>query len=223
MRGRDVSVANAGTSNSQNNVGKGGKVQAKIMGNRETMRTRDWHGPLQYCKKMVPVLVDLDRRVASLEDRSTFIVVPHPLGGSLRVCILRTCLELMLECLNRQLNVDNTAVQLLNKVLEVSPEKMAEVIFRAKPRHPKSRQDKPWVWAFMFADGLSSTEKSTMSSLYNIRCSEVFVSAQHSQDGPLVRWLRDWRDNSTEDTGEAEDLTMGKTKRKRGLGRVNRQ
>ena len=99
---------------------------------------------------------------------------------------------------------------------------MAEVIFRAKPRHPKSRQDKPWVWAFMFADGLSSTEKSTMSSLYNIRCAEVFVSAQHSQDGPLVRWLRDWRDNLTEDTGETEELIMGKTKRKRGVGRVSR-
>ena len=75
----------------------------------------------------------------------------------------------------------------------------------------------------MFADGLSSTEKSTMSSLYNIRCAEVFVSAQHSQDGPLVRWLRDWRDKLTEDTGETEELFMGKTKRKRGAGRVSRQ
>ena len=150
------------------------------------------------------------------------VLAPHPLGGSLRVCILRTCLELMLESLNRQPIVDNPAVELLNKVLEVSPEKMSEVIFRTKPRHPKSRQDKPWVWAFMFADGLSSTEKSTMSSLYNIRCAEVFVSAQHSQDGPLVRWLRDWRDNLTEDTGETEELIMGKTKRKRGVGRVSR-
>ena len=110
------------------------------------------------------------------------VLVPHPFGGSLRVCILRTCLGLMLECLNREPIVGNPVVKLLNKALEVSPEKMSAVIFRAKPRHPKSRQDKPWVWAFIIADVLSSTEKSTMSSLYNIRCSEVFVSAQ------LPRW-----------------------------------
>ena len=61
--------------------------------------------------------------------------------------------------------------------------------------------------------GLSSAEKSTMSSLYNIRCAEVFVSAQHSQDGPLVRWLRDWRDNLTEDVGETEELIIGQTQR----------
>ena len=31
--------------------------------------------PTAVLQKMVPVLVDLDRRVAALEDRSTFVVV----------------------------------------------------------------------------------------------------------------------------------------------------
>ena len=208
MRGRDVSMSTT----VKTTMAKVGKEQERTVGKSRDYADTRLARPTAVLQKMVPVLVDLDRRVASLEDRSTFVVflrsedakkmvrdvretwkkgekdrrdalakkwndepagahilAPHPLGGSLRVCILRTCLELMLECLNRQPNVDNSAVELLNKVLEVSPEKMAEVIFRAKPRHPKSRQDKPWVWACMFADGLSSIEKSTMSSPFGAR------------------------------------------------------
>ena len=152
-------MANAGTSNSENNVGKGGKGAGINNGKSRDYEDTRLARPTAVLQKMVPVLADLDRRVASLEDRSTFVVVlrsedgkkmvrdvretwkkserdrrdalakkwndepagahilaPHPLGGSLRVCILRTCLELMLECLNRQSNVDNSAVELLNKV-----------------------------------------------------------------------------------------------------------
>ena len=75
MRGRDVSMANAGTSNSQNNVGKGEKGAGQNNGKSRDYEDTRLTRPTAALQKIFPVLVDLDRRVASLEDRSTFVVV----------------------------------------------------------------------------------------------------------------------------------------------------
>ena len=49
-------------------------------------------------------------------------------------------------------------------------------------------------------------------------------AAQHSQDGPLVKWLRDWQKILSDDTEDVEDLIVGsKAKRKRGLGSGSRR
>ena len=65
LRGRDVSMANAGSSNSQNNEVKGGKGAGKNSGKARDNEDVRSARPTAVLQKMVPVLVDLDRRVAA--------------------------------------------------------------------------------------------------------------------------------------------------------------
>ena len=69
-------MVHAGANNSQTNEVKGGKGGAgKNNGKARDYEDTRFARPTAVLQKMVLVLVDLDRRVASMEDRSTYVLV----------------------------------------------------------------------------------------------------------------------------------------------------
>ena len=135
--------------------------------------------------KLLPVMISLDRRVGTLEDRSAFVVVIKDAKWKEDVQDLRKMWR-ELEAKRREGKqpgdtlgphplggsqrsvVFKLLIELLHPKSQ-SPQKevlqelqattlgnIDNVIFRGKPRHEEPHREKPWVWAFIFCGDSSS-------------------------------------------------------------------
>lgn len=212
--------------------GKGkGKGKGKPSANTSAVET---------LTKLIPVVVSLERRVHTLEDRSSFIVAikdegwkvkieairalwrtqektrrdaaagsatamadvrgdlaPHPLGGPLRSIILKTFVELVAGALP----ADHPHKAAMEQVAKEEVSSFTAAVYRAQPRHPQYKADRTWFWGFMLVDGATSTSRELFTTLTSIKHDFFFVAAQHSQDGPLTKWLLEWQKAHRSDQG----------------------
>ena len=188
-------------------------------------------------EKMVPVLVDLDRRLATMEDRSSIVFVikteaakkkiidiialwrkrndearvayeaggddavfAHPMGCPLRVCIVMTLVEIMQDEIK-----GGTGHEFTSGFLALGNEIIARTVFRARPRHIKPKEDYAWVWSVLFSENLEGRKGTEhLKSLKAIRLKECYAADMHSQDGPLVKWMLEWRRAVADEAKKAE-------------------
>ena len=64
-------------------------------------------------------------------------------------------------------------------------------IFSARPRHPEPEEDRAWVWAFLMQENAKAQIHLVMKTICLFHNATMFFSPQRSQDGPVVKWLRD--------------------------------
>mmetsp|Transcript_73708 Transcript_73708/g.208757 ORF Transcript_73708/g.208757 Transcript_73708/m.208757 type:complete len:253 (+) Transcript_73708:4749-5507(+) len=213
-------------------AGRGAKGKGKGRGQGKGTTPSAAGGPAAALRRLIPLVADLDRRVGTLEDRSTFVVVvkneaaksqisqlralwregekkrrdafetaknggdanarmqDHPMGASLRSCMFKVLVEL----LDTHIPYDNVLKQRITKLTSMTGKEIDEkLIFRAKPRHPEFKEGRAWVWCFMLNDPFDPTAAAIIKELETIKCEHVFFAPQRSQDGPLLKWLLEWR------------------------------
>ncbi len=197
-------------------------------------------------RKIVPIVANIERRIGTLEDRCTFVVIlkdeewkgkvvdirnmwreiektrrekfkkdkenskeaildPHPFGGQ-KQAVLRLIAELMFQNLTSQDKDEHRKA--LDMVVKSSISLLDAILFRGKPRFATPKQDRAWVWAFIFAETAPAEARKTLESLYTMRCAKAHISPQRSQDGPLLKWLLEWGKSQREQKEEDDAVEM---------------
>ena len=179
----------------------------------------------------------LDRRLGTLEDRSTFVAIlyeeqwkkdlselrnvwrtqearrreegkvlldawqaagsqgqrpdlpAHPLASSLRSVMLK----LLMEHVDRKMPQDHPQKANTTKLAKLELQEYDRCIFRAQPRHRECANGKPWMWAIMYQECMTREMRAEFENLFKLHLKEVRFAAQHTQDGPLVKWIMQWK------------------------------
>ena len=79
-------------------------------------------------------------------------------------------------------------------------------IFRARPRHPEPKEDRAWEWAFFMQENVKAEIHLAMKTICLFHNATLFFSPQRSQDGPVVKWLRDLRGRNKAHGAGADDV-----------------
>ena len=69
------------------------------------------------------------------------------------------------------------------------------------------------MWAAMVTEIATEAHRTCITNLFTLKSKDVRVATQHSQDGPLLKWLLRWikggSDPGAGHEGEQWDSTMG--------------
>ena len=152
----------------------------------------------------------------------------------MRLCIFKACLQLMEKEVERYVaSVEAEQKAKVTKNLAdcnaISNAALEQILHRAKPRHATYAEKKTWCWGFMHKDNVDPPSRALVESLAEIRGTALWFSHQHTQDGPIVKWLRGWlqkkhngtdgdddMDDDAEDGDEDEHGSTQRGARKRG-------
>jgi hypothetical protein len=121
---------------------------------------------------------------------------PHPLGSQ-RSVLHRLFFEMLLAEAAPE-HPSRVALEFLSKL---DAAQVDAAIFRLKPRHQTLREGMPWAWAFLLKEEASEQYRAALTQAKAVRSSKIFVAPQHSHDGPLVKFLLDFKKNAEGGSG----------------------
>lgn len=127
----------------------------------------------------------------------------HPLGCSMRALLFAA----MFEYTGSKLGDSATERQDVKKLGGLSVEDVESSIFRMKARRETYREGRVWIWAIVLQEEPSVDYfGQILSRCCKISLPDLPFNAQHSQDGPTVKWLNGVASQAAgddEDTGHA--------------------
>ena len=107
------------------------------------------------------------------------------------------------------------------KLKDMTAEKVNAELFRMKPRHDTPKVNFVWCFGLMLADGCAPEYRAALHTLSDKTASAALkdymrVAPQHSQDGPIVKWLAKLRDeDESESEGDAPQSGKGGGRKRR--------
>ena len=164
--------------------------------------------------------ISMDPRIRALEDRSSYVCVikdeslkkevltlraawkedektrreeheadktnplrNHVLGGGFRSVVANVLFELLQREAKARMN--QVEQQAISYLVSLDIASLDAAIFRMRPRHPEPKEDR----AFLMQENVNSLAMKSICAFHN---ATLFFAPQRSQDGPVVKWLRDF-------------------------------
>lgn len=87
------------------------------------------------------------------------------------------------------------------ELASMAPANVDQAVFRLKPRHDDPKEGSAWVWSILLSETPEPGYRERLVRLAGFRSTEMFVSAQHSADGPIVKWLTGGGGDGDEEVG----------------------
>ena len=114
---------------------------------------------------------------------------PHPMGGALRGVLLK----LMFELLYSKTPAQAGHAAALNTLRNMAADVLDKNIHRSKPNHQTHKEGYAWVWSFMTSETCTEEFRNLLHDIMIARTEGLRFASQHSQDGPIVKWLLQWQ------------------------------
>ena len=77
--------------------------------------------------------------------------------------------------------------------LKTSTTKLAKLELQEYDKYRECTNGKPWMWAIMYQECMTKEMRAEFENLFKLHLKEVRFAAQHTQDGPLVKWIMQWK------------------------------
>ena len=138
----------------------------------------------------------------------------HLLASSLRSVMLK----LFMEHVDAKLPHDHPYKANTVKLAKLELKEYDSYIFRAQPRH---REYASGLWAIMYQENVTKKVRAEFGGLFKLNLKETRFAAQHSQDGPLVKWLVHWKEQQQRQVPD-DDETLMESQDDEGAGGVKR-
>ena len=113
----------------------------------------------------------------------------HAMGGSFRGVLLK----LMFELLHSKCPVQASHAGALTTLQNMPATDLDGMVHRVKPTHPSSKPGFSWVWCFMTSERCTLEFRNLLQDIMDARTEGLRIAPQHSQDGPIVKWLLQWQ------------------------------
>ena len=111
------------------------------------------------------------------------------MGGALRGVLLK----LMFEALYSKTSAQAGHATALQTLKNMPAEALERNIHRSKPNHQTHKEGYAWVWGFMTSETCTEEFRNLLQDIMNARTEGLRFASQHSQDGPIVKWLLQWQ------------------------------
>ena len=102
-------------------------------------------------------------------------------------------LKLMFELLHSKSNSAALHSRALNTLKGMEVTVLEQNIHRSKPSHPTPKEGFAWVWGFMTSERCTEEFRNLLQDVIDARTEGMRFAPQHSQDGPILKWLLQWQ------------------------------
>jgi hypothetical protein len=135
----------------------------------------------------------------------------HPMGGPQRAVVFKALLELVVL----KLPAGHPDTLILTNFSVMAVADMTKVIFRAKPRHYEPMDERNWIWGFIKVENMHPDHAMAIEKLCGLQIPGFRFAPQHTQDGPLIKWLMGWLKAVRKGQAEGDDDDAGSDGRRR--------
>ena len=78
---------------------------------------------------------------------------------------------------------------MIRSLATMTPESIDASVFRLRPRFDAPKEGRVWIWGLLLSETTVPDYRRCLDSLSKVRIAEMAVLPQHSQDGPIIKWI----------------------------------
>ncbi|CAK0847212.1 unnamed protein product [Prorocentrum cordatum] len=109
----------------------------------------------------------------------------HPMGSQRSMLFAAVC-----EAAAGKLQAGTPGHAAATQLAQTAPAELDSQLFRFKPRHEEPMAGRPWVWYIVYSIRVAPGFLDALASLQAANMEGLRFGVLHTDDGPIVQWLR---------------------------------